>query len=513
MPPERVAFAEATDTDHSLTYGQLKTRVLKCAASLKREFGIQRGDVVAICSPNNIEYAILFHGIIAAGGIVAAIRSTADCTPDDIVYNITTAKPKLVIIYQTEIDAVLPAAKEAGVSESNILLLTCDSSKTNALANIPTVESTLFSSEELAEPYPYTKDDLTNSPCCLYYTSGSTGRNKAVMIRQSSLIHYLLHGPLDVGALNSLIIAKFSYASGLFIYLTFGLFSRWTSYLLKSNELALEHVLEAIERLKINTTMMAPFMATELVKRLNLTKKYDMSSLSQVIVGGAYVDKSIIQSAKEELGLRFINTYGMTEILLVFRASVDQSIAGTVGRLVNGVLGRIVDDDGNDLPSGSEGELRIKGPTTTIGYYNQPEATTELFDDQGYLKTGDIFKADENGLLYYVTRKKDLIKYYGIHIFPAEIEEVIIGHPQVTDCAVIGVFSKEEGTEIPRAYVSLLDKVNDKESLLKEIAEYADSQLPDSKKLRGGIFEVSSFPRTGTGKIQRFKLQSMSGAE
>lgn len=103
-------------------------------------------------------------------------------------------------------------------------------------------------------------------------------------------------------------------------------------------------------------------MATELGKRLNLTKKYDMSSLSQVIVGGAYVDKPIIQSAKEELGLRFMNTYGMTEILLVFRVSVDQSITGAVGRLVDGVLGRIVDDDGNDLPPGSEGELRSRAP-------------------------------------------------------------------------------------------------------------------------------------------------------
>ncbi|CAO3698990.1 unnamed protein product [Rhizopus microsporus] len=197
----------------------------------------------------------------------------------------------------------------------------------------------------------------------------------------------------------------------------------------------------------------------------------------------------------------------MTEILLVCRVSAEQSIAGTVDRLSDGVFGRIVDDDGNELPPGSEGELRIKGPTITLGYYNQPEATAELFDEQGYLKTGDIFKADENGLLYYVIRKKDLIKYYGINVFPAEIEEVITGHPQVTDCAVIGIFSKE-GTELPRASVSLLDKVSDKVSLLKEIAEYAGSQLPDSKKLRDGIFEISSFPRTGTGNIQRLKLQT-----
>lgn len=258
--------------------------------------------------------------------------------------------------------------------------------------------------------------------------------------------------------------------------------------------------------------MMAPFMATELFKRLSLTKKYDMFFLSQIILGSAHVDKSIIQSAKEGLSLCFINTYGMTEILLVCRVSAEQSIAGTVDRLSDGVFGRIVDDDGNELPPGSEGELRIKGPTITLGYYNQPEATAELFDEQGYLKTGDIFKADENGLLYYVIRKKDLIKYYGINVFPAEIEEVITGHPQVTDCAVIGIFSKE-GTELPRASVSLLDKVSDKVSLLKEIAEYAGSQLPDSKKLRDGIFEISSFPRTGTGNIQRLKLQSMSGAE
>ncbi|CAO3701531.1 unnamed protein product [Rhizopus microsporus] len=512
-PSDQIVFAEASDPNNHITYGQLQDQVLRCAFGLKRMFNIQHGDVVVICSPNSLEYPVLFYGIIAAaqlGGVAAPIRHSTYSSFEETVNVINIIQPKAIIVHESEIQTVFPAAEKAKIPMSNILVITsCIDYIKDTYAGAQVVDSNLFSNGEAAEPYPYTKDDLMNSPCCLYLTSASTGDCKVVMIQQSSLVCLLLNGPYITPPLRCLALSLFSFVSGLRCHLLVGLFCGSTTYITKDKERTLEDICKAVQRLKINFMIGVPCLASGLVKQLSIAKRYDLSSMTRAFTCGTFMDKSIIRLARKHLNITFINVYGMTEALEIFANDEEHSLAGSVGRLVYGALARIVDEDGNDLPIGEEGELRIKSPMVTLGYQRNPEATAELFDNQGYLKTGDIFRVDKDGYFYFITRKKDLIKAFVVNIFPIEIEQILINHPQVTDCAVIGIHSKEEGLEVPRAYVSLLDDSKDKHSLLEEIRVYADSQLPDPKRLRGGVFEIPVFPRTASGKIQRFKLRQM----
>ncbi|CAO3704021.1 unnamed protein product [Rhizopus stolonifer] len=509
FPHKKALFIDPKDPSKRITYGQFKEQVLKCAASLKREYGLQRGDVIATCSPDLIEYAILFYGALAAGCVFSPMRHSAISTAEDIVYDFHTLQPKLLILHASEMNTLYSTARDSGLSESNILALG-DRSKDPAYANVRTVNDVLLSSQELAEPYRYTRDEIVNSPCFLYFTSGSTGRRKAVILTQNSMVHYILAKGISFdSSYNSLIITSFSFVSSLFSCLLNSIFFGASVYFLDQDERTVKDVCKAVDKYKINFLILPPYIVYELGKEPQLAKTYDMSSLKEVRVGGATVDQTMVHLVKETTGVAIVNMYAMTECIGITCNDTENTLAGSIGRLGYSNLSRIVDNDGNDLPVGSIGELRVKGPTMTSGYYRNPEATAELFDDQGYIRTGDLCRVDKDGLYYFVNRVKDLIKHKMFYFYPIDVEKVLITHPSISDCAVIGIESEEHGTEVARAYVTLVDKTCDKDKILKEIREFTEAQLPESKHLHGGIFEIENFPRTGSGKIQRFELRQL----
>ncbi|KAG1176936.1 hypothetical protein G6F70_005200 [Rhizopus microsporus] len=487
--PDQIAFAEASNPKNDTTYGQFKEDILKCAAGLRYEYGIQYGDVVALCSPNNLRYPVLFFAVIAAGGIVSSILHTANSSEEEIYQNIRSSKPKFMIMHHSMMKVALDYAKRTGMPETNVLMVTpCACNEPCDYAHRPTVDTTLFSRGRLDQPYPYTRHDLVNTPCCFYYSSGTTDQSKVIMITQSSLVHCFLNTTDRASPLKALAISFFSFTSGFAYYLIGGVFFGFTTYIVEDFQTSAEEICKLIEGLSINCMIVPPYIISLLVKQQDICRNYDLSSLLRVDVSGAFIDTNTINRVREELGIPIINTYGST------------------GRLRPGVLARIVDEDGNDLPIGHEGELRVKSRAMTLGYYNNPEESAALFDEQGYLKTRDIFKVDKDELFYYVSRMKDIIKSRFTTFFPQEIEQILIQHPLVIDCAVIGVYSEEEMAELPNAYVILRDV--DKHNLLKEVQDYANSQLPEYKWLHG-VFEVQWLPRTGSGKVQRFKLQRM----
>jgi len=182
----------------------------------------------------------------------------------------------------------------------------------------------------------------------------------------------------------------------------------------------------------------------------------------------------------------------------------------SVGKLLSNLEARFVDDDGNDVPPGEPGEFWVRGPTVMKGYANKPHATRAAITPDGWFKTGDIARRDEEGFIYIVDRKKELIKYKGYGIAPAEIENVLSSHPSVRDCAVIGISVSESGDELPRAYIvprdqSVLDippKV-----LVTELQQWVKERLAPYKQLRGGVVFVQEIPRSLAGKILRRHLR------
>jgi acyl-CoA synthetase (AMP-forming)/AMP-acid ligase II len=168
---------------------------------------------------------------------------------------------------------------------------------------------------------------------------------------------------------------------------------------------------------------------------------------------------------------------------------------------------RLIDDDDQDVPEGQPGEAIVRGPTVTKGYINNPEADKESFID-GWFRTGDILQ-QRNGLWYVTDRKKELIKYKGLQVAPAELEGLLLSHPLIEDAAVIGV--PYQGTEAPRAYVVLADKKNPLSE--KEIMDFVASKLSAHKQLRGGVVYMDAIPRSTVGKILRRELRDMAKKE
>lgn len=435
------------------------------------------------------------------GGVSAAIDYAS--SPESIASDLDIVKPSILIAHPETLDNVLEAAKIYGLDESNVLVL-----GNQDIKGIKAVDTTLLGGSELATPYRYTSEEITKDPAYLYFTSGTTGRKKAVIITQYMLINYLtLVDKLDLPVATYLGYTEFHHASSLLIVMHQCLFMGSPVYVMP--HYSFDKFCTAIEKYQINMMVIQPYILSALA-RDDVTSKYNLSSLKAVICCGAALDQSITLTVKEKLGLSVFNGYGMTEIIGLFVTTPAISEANGLGYLASGYSAKLIDEEGNEVPTGQMGELLVKGPTMTVGYYKNPEATAAAIDAEGFLHTGDLLRCDETGMFYYIDRSKDLIKYGLNHIYPHDIETVLMGHPKVSDCAVIGVYYPDLVTELPRAYVLLANNEKHSEAVAEEIKEYVNSRLPDQKQLRGGLFIVDSFPRTPIGKIKRRILRQQA---
>ncbi|KAI8966944.1 hypothetical protein BDF20DRAFT_830552 [Mycotypha africana] len=501
---DRKIYVDATDNSNYLTLDQVKSKILKATAGLKREFGLKKGDVVAICSPNHIDYPVLLHATVAAGGVVAAIDYEAH--PDKIAEDLDTVQAKLIITHKDNLTNVLAGANIFGMHESRIITF-----GNVSVHGLSTVDDTILSKEEYAEPMTFTEDQLKNDPAYLYFTSGTTGRKKAVIMTQGGLLASMhVMEDWDVYEINLLAYTEFHHASSLLIVLHLAIIFGYTCYVVSHYDI--RTLCEAIEKYKIHVTATQPYILAAFAKD-RVAEEYDLSSLKLVVSAGAALDNSVTLLAKERLGLTVINGYGMTEVLGLFNMTPELTLKNSLGTLAAGFEARVVDEEGKDVPRGQMGELWIRGPTVTKGYYRNPEATASAIDADGFLHTGDLVTIDENNQFYYVDRCKDMIKYRLTHIYPSEIENILFTHPKVADCAVIGVYNAELITELPRAYVHLVDGEKHSQEVEQELQKYCDSRLPDEKHLRGGVVIVDDFPRTASGKIQRRLLRQQANEE
>lgn len=224
--------------------------------------------------------------------------------------------------------------------------------------------------------------------------------------------------------------------------------------------------------------------------------------------GAAPMDGALQKSAGSRSGIQVAGTYGMSEttgsVCTLPQGMKDDT--GSVGVMHPNTTFRLVDDSDNDVAEGEPGELWVKGPTVTKGYYQNSHATKEAFSD-GWYRSGDILQQRNSGLWYVTDRKKELIKYKGIQVAPAEIEGLLLTHPLIEDAAVIGV--PGDNTEVPRAYV-----VADRERISEEeIKSLVKGKLADFKQLRGGVFYLKSIPRNNVGKILRKDLRELAKNE
>uniref|UniRef100_A0A914BUT6 Uncharacterized protein n=1 Tax=Acrobeloides nanus TaxID=290746 RepID=A0A914BUT6_9BILA len=232
-----------------------------------------------------------------------------------------------------------------------------------------------------------------------------------------------------------------------------------------------------------------------------IVDKYDLSSLELVITGGASAGKDLIEEVCKRLpNIKYIvQAYGMTEATCTHLPILNNIQHASVGKLVSNLEQKIIDlETGNELPIGQIGEICIKSPANMMGYFNNPMATEECLDSENWYKTGDIGYLDEEGFLYVVERKKELIKVAGFQVAPTELEDVLMSKSDVRDCAVIGVPDEIKG-EVPKAFI-----VKKNPNLTEQqVIEYVKEKLSSYKWLQGGVEFVQEIPKAPSGKVLR----------
>jgi len=264
----------------------------------------------------------------------------------------------------------------------------------------------------------------------------------------------------------------------------------------------LEQALELVQKHKVSWFFAVPPIILALAKH-PVVDQYDLSSIKVIFSGAAPLSAELAAEAGGRLDCEVSQGYGMTELSPVSHATVlGQGKDGSSGVTISNTECRVVDLEGNDLGFNEAGELWVRGPQVMQGYLNNAEATAETIDSDGWLHTGDVARFDDDGHVYIVDRIKELIKYKGFQVPPAELEGLLLTHPAIADCAVIGVPDVEAG-ELPKAFVCVTPGA---ELAAEEIQEFVAGQVASYKKIRIVEF-IDEIPKSAAGKILRRELR------
>ncbi|KAI8150258.1 hypothetical protein BJV82DRAFT_14664 [Fennellomyces sp. T-0311] len=517
ISPNMPMYVDADDPDQYVSHGQLKQSIQKLAAGLKREFKIQKGDVVAMLAPNVWEFVMVLHGTAVAGGTFSAIDfSTQD--PECIARDMALVDTKYLVVHPMTLSLGLKAAQIIGLPKSSILTLG------QPVGSVRSLSQVLLNHTELASPLPITKDEFEKHPVYLYFTSGTTGTPKAVIMTHKMMItatSFVRHPVLNNPALQGLVKSSTHafLAAGSLYHVSSLLFTMHVciklglrTYLMKMYNF--ENLCKYIQKYRITDVPFSPWGMAELA-RSPIAEKYDLSSLTVIVSTGAGLDVSIAKTVLQRFKIPLLNAYGMTEMWGIChpdpRGGLEQ--IGLPGKLCCGTEAKIIDENGKELGVGEPGEMLVRGPGLTPGYYNDPEATARMTDEEGFFHTGDLCIIDKNGVITVIERLKDTIKYRNNWISPKEIESVLMTVPSIVDCAVVGVNTKYDAMELPTAFVILVDGVQQPQDMESKLLDYAHSRLHDTVRIAGGIKIMKQFPRTAAGKIQKRVLRQLAEKE
>jgi acyl-CoA synthetase (AMP-forming)/AMP-acid ligase II len=332
------------------------------------------------------------------------------------------------------------------------------------------------------------------------YSSGTTGFPKGVMLTHANLVANIcqLQPHMRVTEADVMINAMpFFHAAGWVILFHMGLYNGCAIVTLPRFEL--EPFLTAVQQYRVTRTLLVPPVVVALAKQ-PIVDQYDLSSLRTILVGAAPLGASVAQACAERIGCLVQQIYGLTETSPATHCNPEdpaRNKAAAVGPCVPNTECAVMDIvSGAELGPGEHGELWIRGPQVMRGYLNQPEATANAIDAQGWFHTGDIGYADDDGYFYIVDRLKELIKYNAYQVAPAELEAVLLAHPAIADAAVIPVPDEQAG-EAPKAFVVLKGEVTP-----DEILAYVAARVAPYKKVRH-VEITDQIPKTASGKILR----------
>lgn len=471
-------------TGQTITYANLPKLIRKVAGGLHKR-GFNKGQVFAILSPNIPEYGVAFHAVATLGGINTPINPLY--TENEIAHQLKDAGARFLLTIPQFLKKARSAASEAGIEEIFV-----------------------FGEGGNATPFSDLIDEQTEPPTvvinpledlvALPYSSGTTGLPKGVMLTHHNLVsnlcqmeklcYFTTHDTL-------ICVLPLFHIYGLVVILNMGLYTGATIVTLPRFDL--EQFLQTICKYGVTLAHLVPPIVLGLSKH-PAVDDYDLSKLRMIFSGAAPLDGNLTEACMRRLNCKIRQGYGMTETSPVTHSSPANHLEvklGSVGVPAPATECKIVSlETGEMLGPRREGELCVRGPQVMKGYLNRPEATAATIDREGWLHTGDIAYADEEGHFYIVDRAKELIKYKGFQVPPAELEGVLLTHPAIADAAVIPVPDPEAG-EIPKAYVVLKAGATS-----EDIMNYVAERVAPYKKIRAVEF-IDKIPKSPSGKILR----------
>jgi len=486
----------------AVTYAELSGLTNRVGNALL-DLGVTRGDRVLIVLPDSAEFIAAFFGAAKIGAVAVPVNPFARSA--DYIHYIQDSEPRAAIVHSETLEAFLPASSER--AQMPIVIVTEGQVATHGVSCAIWDEWIASASKELAPAETSSRD-----PALMLYTSGSGGTPKAALHRHGDMLvttrNYaqgvLGLRPDDVTFSTSKLFFAYGLGNGMYFPLACG-----ASTLLNPKRPTAAHVIEMVSQHRPTIFFSVPtFYAALLREAETAGRALDFSSVRQCVSAGETLPAEIFDRWKRATGLEILDGIGSTEMLHMFISSrPGQCKPGSCGFPVPSYDAKVVDDAGAETPVGEIGNLWVRGGSALAEYWHIPELTARTKRGD-WVVTGDKFLLDSEGYYHYCGRADDMLKVAGMWVSPVEVENALLGHPNVAEAAVVGA-TDARGLTYAVAHVTLRASCEGSSELAEEIRSHVKARLVSHKVPREIRF-CGELPKTVTGKIQRFKLRASS---
>lgn len=486
--------------DKKITYEELNTASDRLAAALA-EMGVEKGDRVALFLPNIPQFIVSYFGVLKAGAVITTVSPMFK--ERELEHQLNNSEAETIVA----LDTLYPIIK--GVKEKTRLKRVILTGAEESQFKEPEVYSFQDLIKKSSREPPRLEINPKKDLAALQYTGGTTGSPKGVM-----LTHFnLLSNAVAFATWLQLREGEEKFLTALPLFHIYGMTTSMNAAVYAAGTMVLaprfdpKETLETIEKQRITVFCGVPTMYIMVTNHPEVAQ-YNLSSIRFCVSGGSTLPPDVQKRFMNITGGVLIEGYGLSEASPVTHVSPPDPTMktvkiGSIGLALPDTEAKIVDAETGvkSLPAGELGELVVRGPQVMEGYWRIPEETENTLRG-GWLHTGDIARMDEDGYVYIVDRKKDLIKFKGYSVYPREVEDVLYEHPAVKLCAVVGKPDPIAG-EVPKAFIVRKDGVNATE---EEIIEFIEEKVASYKKVREVEFRAS-LPMTSVGKVLRKKLR------
>ncbi|KAJ5747574.1 uncharacterized protein N7511_009270 [Penicillium nucicola] len=519
-PDNKVLYQDA-DTQRHYTYKALRDASLDFGKGLKALFDWRKGDVLALFTPNTIDTPVLMWGTLWAGGIISPANPAY--TVDELAFQLKNSGAKAVATHASVLSVALEAAKKVGIDAENVFLVGDERDPSARVKHFTSVRNISGATRYRKQKIAPEKD-----VAFLVYSSGTTGVPKGVMLSHRNIVANILQqyvgegqklnwdGGHDGKGDRVLAFLPFYHIYGLTCLITQALYKGY--HLIVMQKFEIEKWCAHVQNYRCTFSYIVPPVVLLLGKH-PVVDKYDLSSMRMMNSGAAPLTQELVEAVYSRIKVGIKQGYGLSETSPTTHSQQWEDwreAIGSVGRLMPNMEAKYMTmpEDGSaptEVPVGKVGELYLKGPNVFLGYHQNLEATRGCLSEDGWFQTGDVGYQDSKGHFYITDRVKELIKYKGFQVPPAELEGILVDNDAIDDVAVIGIESDAHGSEVPMACVVRSAKSKSSGTTEQQeatnIAKWLDSKVAHHKKLRGGVQFVDEIPKNPSGKILRRVLK------